>query len=56
MKNLGYANGWGKKTPKIVEECDAAGHKKEYPKSYQRCVTIIRCPICKYQFKIDSTG
>jgi hypothetical protein len=56
MKNFGYANGWGNRTPKEVKECDAKGHKKEYPKSYERCVTIIRCTECGYQYKIDSSG
>jgi hypothetical protein len=55
MKDLGYANGWRTKTPEIVEKCDKAGHKKEYPESYQRCVTIVCCRKCGYQFKIDSS-
>ena len=56
MKDFGYANGWGNKTPQLVKECDEKGHKKTYPKSYMRCVTIIRCEKCGYEFKIDSSG
>jgi len=52
--DLGYANGW-RGTPEIVQKCDEAGHKTDSPKSYQRCVTIVECPICRYRFKIDST-
>lgn len=55
MKDLGYINGWSYR-PEIVKKCRAEGHRlshKEDPRF--KCVTILWCPKCGYQYRIDSS-
>jgi len=55
IKDLGYANGW-RETPRIVTECEKLGHTTTGRESHMNCVTITICKICKYEYKIDSSG
>ncbi len=54
IKNLGYANGWGK-TPEIVEKCSGKKHVVKSEKA-GRCQTKYTCIECGYTYKIDSSG
>lgn len=56
MKNLGYANGWGGKTPEIVKECRKKNHQPVHTKTMERCVEMVGCDDCGYYYKIDSGG
>jgi hypothetical protein len=52
--SLGYANGWGSKTPEIVLECEKLGHR-QYSKNEGRCLNRYGCEICGYYYLIDSS-
>jgi hypothetical protein len=55
MKNLGYLNSWSCR-PEIVKECQEKDHKIFHKKDPQsKCVTILWCPKCRYQYRIDSS-
>lgn len=55
MKDLGFSNGW-REIPDIVRECREKDHTIEVtPEKQFRCVNIIRCPICDYEYRIDSS-
>lgn len=56
MKNLGYINGWGGKTPEIVKECQRLKHNPPQEKTAMRCVEVVGCEICNYVYYIDSGG
>lgn len=56
MKNLGYANDWGGKTPEIIKECREKKHRPVHTQTMQRCVEMVGCPDCGYYYKIDSSG
>lgn len=52
--NLGYANGWGEKTPKIIEKCQKLEHKL-FSENIGRCLNRYSCPICSYYYVVDSS-
>ena len=56
ITDLGYINGWHLHPPEIVTECEKLGHKLTGRESHMNCVTIRVCPICRYEYKIDSSG
>ena len=56
MKNLGYINGWGGKTPEIVKKCREKKHQPAHTKTTMRCVEMVGCELCCYYYKIDSGG
>ena len=51
--NFGTANGW-LETPELVKRCVA---KKHSPKQtgVGRCMTEVKCGLCKYKYLIDSS-
>lgn len=51
MKDLGYANGWGK-TPQEVKDCE---HDKELKYPYSNVIQYT-CKICGFTYKVDSSG
>jgi hypothetical protein len=53
-RDLGYANSWGE-PPEVVKRCQDLGHKLEGEQVYN-CVVEHRCPVCKYYYRIDSSG
>jgi len=60
VKDLGWANGWGK-APKIVEKCRELGHNRldicDAPGIPYKCFNhTVRCDICGYIYKYDSSG
>jgi hypothetical protein len=55
-KDFGYANSWPN-PPMEVKRCQDLGHQLEEEKDAAfSCVHIWSCPICKIQYKIDSSG
>lgn len=50
--DFGYCNGW-KRTPKLVSVCRGKNHPRKYEQD-GKCVEKISCPICLYQYRIDS--
>lgn len=54
IRDFGYANGW-REPPREVKRCQDLGHKLEGRQIYA-CVIEHYCPICKIQYKIDSSG
>jgi len=48
---LGYANMW-LETPEIVANCKHQRQEKELG----RCKREMSCPICRYKYKVDSSG
>jgi len=60
VKNLGWANGWSE-TPEIVKKCRELGHQRsdnsDAPGVPYKCfVHTVRCDICGYVYKYDSSG
>lgn len=53
MKNLGYANGFGKIWPKEITDCKALNHPITSKKT-GNCVWKYSCDKCGYYYKIDS--
>ncbi len=53
LQDLGYANGWTKKVPAIVIECENAGHLT-LQETVGRCLTKVTCKICGYTYNVDS--
>ena len=51
MIDLGYANGWGKETPEIVQKCP---HREE-SRSVGRCLREYYCLICGFKYLVDSS-
>jgi hypothetical protein len=51
--DFGAANGW-LETPELVKRCVA---KKHSPKQtgVGRCLTEVRCELCRYKYLIDSS-
>lgn len=51
--DLGTANGWIA-TPELVKKCTA---KKHSPKQtgVGRCLTEVKCELCRYKYLIDSS-
>ncbi len=54
VKDLGFANGWGKNTPEIVKECDKQGHRG-WSRKVGNCLTEFGCGICAYKYLVDSS-
>ena len=55
MIDLGYTNGW-RDTPEEVKKCRENKHQvRNTPDIRFRCVRIIYCPICDYQYRVDSS-
>lgn len=54
VRDLGWANGW-KATPEVVSKCLEAGHKRD-DWEMGRCDHEIRCDICGYRYRMDSSG
>ena len=54
VQDLGWANGWGE-TPDIIKKCREAKHKTEEmtPRMFDH---VVRCDICGYVYKYDSSG
>lgn len=55
MSDLGYANGWGDDVPQIRLNCKASGHVTQ-EETIGRCLREVRCEVCNYKFKVDSSG
>lgn len=56
MKDLGYANGFGKNWPKVVKQCQAKFHRLSVEKTNNKCVVKYSCAKCDYSYKVDSGG
>jgi hypothetical protein len=54
MQDLGYANGWGDKTPKLVISCQEKKHTIMHT-NIGRCLNRFECYICKYFYLVDSS-
>ncbi len=55
MRDLGYANGWGKgKTPEIVKSCNDQNHRG-FSENVGRCLNKYGCKICDYFYLVDSS-
>jgi hypothetical protein len=57
-KNLGWQNGW-QETPLIVQACREAGHtpvEVNCDQSMHGYEHHVSCPICKYFYRVDSSG
>jgi len=55
MMDLGFSNGW-REVPQIVKDCRKKDHTIEVvPEEQFRCVNIVRCHICNYEYRIDSS-
>lgn len=52
-KNLGTANGW-REVPEIVKACVAKQHSPKKT-GVGRCLTEIKCSLCRYIYLIDSS-
>jgi len=52
-QDLGYANGWTKKVPDVVQACKKKLHQVEQ-KTVGRCLTKYTCEKCNYTYMIDS--
>jgi hypothetical protein len=56
LKSLGWMNGWKQDGPeyKATKECR---DKKHNPKEVNggRCVSVVTCTECKYEYRIDSS-
>jgi hypothetical protein len=60
VTDFGWANGWGDQTPELVRKCRELGHevydKSDAPGVPYRCHTnTVRCDICGYRYKYDSS-
>lgn len=54
VRDLGWANGW-KATPEVVSKCLEADHKT-IDREVRLCDHEIRCDICGYRYRMDSSG
>ena len=54
VKDFGWANGWSK-DPEMVRECRLKKHKTE-EHTIGHCMHEVRCDICGYKYKYDSSG
>jgi hypothetical protein len=54
LQDLDYMNNW-KDTPYIVRMCQQSQHKTESYETDHNCVIEIKCPICNYKYRIDSS-
>ena len=52
-KDFGTANGW-LEMPYLVKYCTLLKHEVT-KKGIGRCLTEVRCDICRYVYKIDSS-
>lgn len=55
MKDLGYANAWGD-TPEIVKKCRKLKHQLTTGGKERSSVHVVKCAICDYIYKYDSSG
>jgi len=58
VKDLGWANGWGDE-PVIVKECKRLKHKTSESSDdppFRRFNWTVRCDICGYVYRYDSSG
>ena len=51
--NLGYANGWTV-TPPIIDKCRELHHVLDMY-SEGNCLTRYSCPVCGYEYLVDSS-
>ncbi|GAG21305.1 unnamed protein product [marine sediment metagenome] len=54
-KDFGWANGWMGVTPELVEACREARHKHEITNENRTTEHVVKCHICKYIYRIDSS-
>ena len=52
-RDFGTANGWIE-TPALIKYCNILKHEVT-KKGIGRCLTEVRCDICRYIYKIDSS-
>jgi len=56
VKDLGWANSW-KETPEIVKKCEELKHEIKRTSGNMRGTdNTVRCDICRYVYKYDSSG
>ena len=54
IKDLGYANSWREK-PDIVKKCAKLKHTRNAER-IGRCLTVVTCEKCNYEYTVDSSG